>query len=252
MDNVRKEIVKQTDEYNVSIYHIEDLPMLSYAHIDTDELCLSRDLVTIYFDNRLNKKKGDSLTDYGQLKELDKDIVEEIMLEMLDMVKDKFEDAKEVDCPHDAFYIIDKRDLTCQFYKCVVNQSFSPQALYYFGIECYQRIEDNYGYEIIFPILKQFREDLKVIGEKLSRVLALEMDKDGFITVYRGFNNRSRVNGTSYTLDRNIAKFFANRWKSQEEGYIKTYKVHIDDVVAFIDTGEKEILTDNAIEIKGE
>lgn len=65
-----------------------------------------------------------------------------------------------------------------------------------------------------------------------------------YIEVYRGVNSKNREDGLSYTFDLKVAKFFANRWC--DSGRVNKYKVPIDDVVAYINNGEDEILTNNA------
>ena len=74
--------------------------------------------------------------------------------------------------------------------------------------------------------------------------LKKQIDSDGYITIYRGFNKYSRENGNSFTLSKKVAIKFSNRW-GEDEGYVNKYQIHIDDVVAFItDRTEAEIVAD--------
>jgi hypothetical protein len=68
------------------------------------------------------------------------------------------------------------------------------------------------------------------------------MDSEGYITIYRGFNDYSREDGNSYTLSKEKAIWFAKRF-SEDVCYVNKYKLHITDVLAFItNRGEAEIV----------
>ena len=65
------------------------------------------------------------------------------------------------------------------------------------------------------------------------------------IIVYRGINENNRGNdGISYTLDFEIAKRFSKRWNNN--GQVNKYEIDINDIIAYIDTGEKEIISKKA------
>lgn len=79
--------------------------------------------------------------------------------------------------------------------------------------------------------------------QKIEKSLKKEVDKDGFITVYRGVGSKSTPPDKAYswTIDIGTVAFFASRFS--EAGDIYTGKVHIKDVIAYIDSrNEKEIL----------
>lgn len=62
------------------------------------------------------------------------------------------------------------------------------------------------------------------------------------IIVYKGINEKNRGDdGISYTLDLEIAKRFSNRWNSA--GQVNKYEIDINDIIAYIDTRESEILS---------
>jgi hypothetical protein len=67
------------------------------------------------------------------------------------------------------------------------------------------------------------------------------------LTVYRGIHgNGSRSNGWSWTIDRDRAEWFANRWQaSGRELRILSALAHKSDVIAYLDRrGESEIVID--------
>lgn len=79
--------------------------------------------------------------------------------------------------------------------------------------------------------------------QKIEKSLKHKIDEDGFITVYRGVGSKSTPpeKAYSWTIDIGTAAFFASRFS--EAGDIYTGKVHIKDVIAYIDSrNEKEIL----------
>lgn len=79
--------------------------------------------------------------------------------------------------------------------------------------------------------------------QKIKKSLKKAVDKDGFITVYRGVGSKSTPPDKAYswTIDIGTVAFFASRFS--EAGDIYTGKVHIKDVIAYIDSrNEKEIL----------
>jgi hypothetical protein len=79
--------------------------------------------------------------------------------------------------------------------------------------------------------------------QKIEKSLKHKIDEDGFITVYRGVGSKSTSpeKAYSWTTDINIAAFFASRFS--QVGDIYTGKVHIKDVIAYVeDRNEHEIL----------
>lgn len=70
---------------------------------------------------------------------------------------------------------------------------------------------------------------------------ALEKEKGKTVTIYRGIASKSDEQGLSWTTDKKIAVFFANRFQSQ--GYILEGKVLVEDILTAIDR-EEEILVE--------
>ncbi|MFD2729805.1 hypothetical protein [Enterococcus camelliae] len=67
--------------------------------------------------------------------------------------------------------------------------------------------------------------------------------KQSTITLYRGEASKSTPiqNSVSWTLDKNKANWFANRFDTVEKHLYST-EVKIDDILAYIDSSEKEVL----------
>lgn len=77
----------------------------------------------------------------------------------------------------------------------------------------------------------------------IELALKKKIDKNGWVTVYRGVGTKSTPpeKAYSWTTSINTASFFATRFS--QTGDIYKGKIHIKDVVAYIDTrGEHEIL----------
>jgi hypothetical protein len=119
-----------------------------------------------------------------------------------------------------------------------IDNAFSDKYRYDFICEHWISIEDGRILEELAWHLQQLIN--RTTEKQLKKRLAKQTDKDGYITIYRGFNDRSREDGNSYTLSRNVAIWFSRRFaKESGASYVNTYKIHIDDVLAFI-TGRNE------------
>jgi len=80
--------------------------------------------------------------------------------------------------------------------------------------------------------------------QEIEQNLKKKLNKNGFITIYRGVGNKSTPVGKAYswTTSINTATSFASRFS--ESGDIYAGEIHIKDVIAYIDSrDEKEILT---------
>jgi hypothetical protein len=123
---------------------------------------------------------------------------------------------------------------------CDIDNAFSDKYRYDFICEHWISIEDGRILEELAWHLQQLIN--RTIEKQLKKRLAKQTDKDGYITIYRGFNDRSREDGNSYTLSRNVAIWFSRRF-AKEISYVNTYKIHIDNVLAFItERNEAEII----------
>lgn len=234
------EVMAIDEEKGIEINYttFPELPFISFVEYSDKYITFSKQLTDLMFHYNLDLS--------GELP------VEEIVDSMLDLAK-KFKSiynkGLKNDEPSTATMFCDKRDKTKQFYKLINNGGFSDKAMYDYSKDIYSSIEDSYGYDLIVMGMKHyFSKDIS-IKEELEK--ALEGHLEGrFLTIYRGINEKNRVDGLSYTLSTDVAKFFAKRWT--KKGYVNKYRVNIDDVIAFIDNGEKEIITDKAILIEEE
>lgn len=106
-------------------------------------------------------------------------------------------------------------------------------------------IHSDYGFTEIGE--KYFTRIIKCKSEKqqreIEKSLRKKMDKNGFVTVYRGVGSKSTPPDKAYswTTSINTAAFFVTRFS--ESGDIYTGKIHIKDVVAYVNTrNEREVL----------
>ncbi len=123
---------------------------------------------------------------------------------------------------------------------CDKDEIFTDRHMYDFICEYWDWVEDGNHYAKMADVLSELRYGYEesVIDKQLKKRLVKQIDKDGYITIYRGYNSTSRENGNSYTLSRDVAIWFANRFKTNVR-YVNTYRIHIDNVLAFI-TKRKE------------
>lgn len=210
-----------------------DVPFISFVEYDDREITFSKQLTDLKF-----------LYDLDLSNDLPAEKIVEGMLDLAEKFKDTYYKGVKQDEPSYATMFCDKRDRAKQFYHMMHNDHFSDKAMYEFAKDTYASIECDYGYDLLFKGMKYYYSQDISIKDEISKALEGHL-KGSILVVYRGINEKNRVDGLSYTLDLEIAKFFANRWG--EEGYINKYEVNIDDVLAFIDNGEKEIITNNAI-----
>ena len=130
--------------------------------------------------------------------------------------------------------------------RMITERDFSDKYLYDFICEYWSSIENGEHLEYLAYYLEQLRYGScsYSIEEQLKKRLAKQMDSEGYITIYRGFSDKTRNEGNSYTLSKNIAIWFSKRFsKESEASYVNKYKIHIYDVLAFItNRNEAEIV----------
>jgi hypothetical protein len=98
----------------------------------------------------------------------------------------------------------------------------------------------EYGFQAFKP---EILEEVLTMNNDTSFKEELKVDKEGYVTVYRGEGSKSRgiEEAYSWSTEERVAKFFAYRF--DKKGKIYQGKVHIDDIVDFIDDrNESEIL----------
>ncbi|MSU01380.1 hypothetical protein [Tissierella pigra] len=73
----------------------------------------------------------------------------------------------------------------------------------------------------------------------------IEKDGNGYVTIYRGEGEQSSPldEAYSWTLDKDKAEWFANRYDTEEVCRVYQAKVHIDNIKAYFeDRGEEEVI----------
>lgn len=97
--------------------------------------------------------------------------------------------------------------------------------------------------ELLARIFTLNKEDT-INNKKLIDLL----DKDGYLTIYRGHSRASLKNSNSWTINRDIAEFFGKRnalFNKAKNYYIFTGKVKLENVIAFTeDRQESEIVVE--------
>lgn len=232
------QILATDEEKGIEILYttFPKLPFISFVEYDDGEITFSKQLTDLMFLYNLDLS-GD----------LPAEKIVDGMLDLAEKFKDTYNKGVKEDNPSYATMFCDKRDRTKQFYYMMYNDQFSDRAMYEFAKDTYSGIECDYGYDLLFRGMEYYYSQDISIKEEISKALEGHI-KGSILVVYRGINEKNRIDGLSYTLDLETAKFFANRWG--KEGYVNKYEVNIDDVLAFIDNGEKEIITNNAILIE--
>jgi len=103
------------------------------------------------------------------------------------------------------------------------------QSEYNFHFLKEEFLDKVFSYRHLSPTWK---ESMKLLKERT--------EPNGELTIYRGEGSKSDKKGLSWTLDATTAHFFATRF--DDSGVLWKAKVHIDDVLDFIDNGESEVL----------
>lgn len=131
-----------------------------------------------------------------------------------------------------------------------------------YRFQTFQDISDKIPVKAYWPLLREVWEDSENIFENLSMweeawlgsVPTKVMDKEekkvfkslpAYVTIYRGVQKKSYAYGMSFTVDRDRAVWFANRWqKKGERGFLITGNVHKTGILGYLNgRGEKEIVT---------
>jgi len=153
------------------------------------------------------------------------------------------------DNPHE-FYILAKKYNTClaDFF-CVFGAFMDDDCYVQTFLLMYSKIENRNMLRRICD--NTILERVKTLNSgKLAKIESLKsaMDEGGYITIYRGENKSSRRYkvALSWTLDKRVAKLFSKRYNA-ENPVIYMAKVHIDDVIAFIDDTEIEGLNEQEV-----
>lgn len=237
---------------NIILYNKDGIIITEYSYInmsfldnleyEDDTICFTADKIKLAIKSKIKYIKDDGTIDINKIK--NNELIN-TLLTIADLNKRTYLEGVKENNIIKATIFCDKRDLTKMFYKLLINNDFSYTQLYKYAINSYSRIEDSYGYDILAKGMEYCINNDSKIKDNILNSLKDKTDKNGNIIAYRGVNNKNRKDdGISYTLDRKIAENFSKRWNS--EGIINTYKINIDDIIAFIDNGEKEIISKKA------
>ena len=107
-------------------------------------------------------------------------------------------------------------------------------------------VRNEYGFK---NLDKEKVRQLFMLNTDKSFIQQLPIDKDGYVTIYRGMQDKSTPveEAYSWTLDYEVAKYFATRYNSLKSKIVKA-KVKAEDIVDVLDFGligdrcEKEVL----------
>lgn len=240
--NIKTEIVNISEDFYIYKTIFADMPMLSRLIYEDDEIFFGDDITNLTFKHSYNDEfKNMSFNNVS-----DEDLVSQL-LEDVKLLKDKYKKAIDLNNPLEFCCHLDKRDLVRQAEKMFYSEKFSRESLYDFLVEIYATIED--GHDAIFNLIEEiWLEDKEMVFKKVDKALLKNGLKEEEFIVYRGFNKHSRIDGNSFTLNKSVANFFANRWSKKgnnQNGYINKYKVKRCDILAYI-SYEEEIITSEA------
>ena len=234
-------ILYEKDDIIITEYHYPKIPFLDNLEYEDNTICFTADKMMLAMASKINYTKDDGTININIIKS--KDLIDTLLMVAYSNKKTYLEGVNE-DNIFKATIFCDKRDLTKMFYKLLINDDFTYKQLYEYATTSYSRIEDDYGYDILVKGMEYCINKDKSIKEDIVSSI-LNHTNDNKIIAYRGVHKFSRnKDGLSYTLDKKVAEFFAKRWNS--EGIINTYKIDINDIIAFIDNGEKEIISKKA------
>lgn len=164
------------------------------------------------------------------------------IIDLAGVFKKTFDKKKKENDILGATIFCEKRDLVKMFYKMIINDDFNYKELYEFAKSSYRSLECSYGYDLLANGMEICISKDESLKTDIINSLKDKTNDDGKIIAYRGINEKNRGNdGISYTLDLEIAKRFARRWNSA--GQVNKYEIDINDIIAYIDTGESEILS---------
>lgn len=246
MRDIETTIYKNRD-VKIKKYISKDFVYLSYITYEDDNLFFSKKIADVagvyYLSNNIN-------IGVLEIEKVEDSLLCEIVLETYlptyqTFLKKGVDENNILTC----ITLHEKTDLARQYMKLALNSSFGSASLYELSKHMYQVNENDAYFDMALDFMKSALYG--VGGEKIKSSVSDELsdfiDEDGFLFVYRGFNKFSREDGVSFTLKKEVADFFARRWDS--DGEVRTYNVHIDNVIAFLGNGELEIVTENAIEV---
>ena len=219
----RRDLVKKK-QYDELVNYLEVDPKNLYFDPNNQLHCF------IYYDGLLY------LPLYAvQLDALKMMHIKEMLQQQLERLH-KLEKAKDYDT---LFHVIDKKILIPAFVKYY--KTIPTDQVYDVFVDLYQRTE--YGFDKIPKDVTAYAFQHRVESSDWhDRIEQLRKKcKKEFVKIYRGETHKSTPNNMSWTLKKQVAQFFANRFNSQGKILEKTVKV--SDILDYITSrSEEEVL----------
>lgn len=234
-------ILYEKDDIIITEYHYPEIPFLDNLEYEDNTICFTADKMMLVMASKIDYVNDDGSINVNNIKS--ENLIDTLLMIAKTNKKTYLEGVENEDIIK-ATIFCDKRDLTKMYYKLLINEDFTYKQLYEYIITAYSRIEDDYGYDILSNGMEYCINKDKSVKEDIISSIS-NYANDNKIIAYRGVNKFGRnEDGLSYTLDKKVAEFFAKRWNS--DGIVNTYEIGINDILAFIDEGEKEIISKKA------
>ncbi|EQF29679.1 hypothetical protein QEW_4626 [Clostridioides difficile CD160] len=234
------------DDFSADIIIDKTFLFLSYISVYDTQIYFSIDFSYIMF--KLGHKEVTSIDNIIYTK---KNEICNLVIELYLSKKESFKESLLEDDATHALFLNNKRDLFQQYKLMIDNfleseNCFSIKSLFECGLYVYCSIEDSNCYYQLVNILEDlFLQRKDEFTKEIYYKLQDEIDENYEITAYRG-SKAKNINGFSYTLSYDQAKFFATRW-DKNGGIIAKYKIKIKDIIAYTNIRkEKEVITKNA------
>lgn len=224
-------VIYENDNIRLTEVNYPNMNFLDYIEYEDRRICFSKEKLVLSINYNINID--------------DKEGMIESIIDLARILKKDFDKKKKENDILGATIFCEKRDLVKMFYKMIVNNDFDYKELYEFAKSSYRSLECSYGYDLLANGMEICISKDNSIKTDILNSLKDKTNNDGKIIVYRGINEKNRGNdGISYTLDLETAKRFSKRWNSN--GQVNKYEIDINDIIAYIDTGEKEIISKKA------
>ncbi|HFL3653858.1 TPA: hypothetical protein ACG3P3_001582 [Clostridioides difficile] len=237
------------EDFSMDVFINKTFLFLSYISVYDEQIYFSIDFSSIMF--KLEYKENISIDSIINLINTEKNKMYDLIKELYLLKKESFKRYLLEDDAIHTLFLNNNRDLFQQYRLMIDNflkgeNSFSIESLFECGLYVYCSIEDSNCYYPLVNILEDLHHKAKnKLSKEIYDKLQNEIDENHEITAYRG-SKVENINGFSYTLSYDQAKFFANRWH-KKGGIITKYKIKVKDIIAYTNRRkEKEIITKNA------
>lgn len=245
MFNRHQKVIYKNGDITLTEFSFPNASFLDNIFYEDKDICFTSDKLTLaHRSSMLSKENNNKIIDLNSVS--DEQIIDTVLF-LADINKKQYEKYQAEGDIFRATIFCDKRDRTVMFYKLLNNKAFTWKSLYEYAVDSYSLIEDSYGYDLLANGMKICIINDDSIKEDIINSLKDKIVDDKVI-VYRGENDKNRKQkGISYTFNKKIAEFFANRWSSN--GVVKKYEIKIDDILAYIEK-EDEIVSQYARKIR--